>query len=111
MALAPSQRPELDPRLLRYLEATEAVLWQGYPKAGSFLPLAQNASVVARILLSVFLYIGAMGLVDGTSASMIAAGGSLLIALFLLAQGWHCRPSRWVYVLTDPRVMSVHGGS
>lgn len=63
MALAPSQRPELDPRLLRHLEATEAVLRQGYPKVGSFLPLAQIASVVALILLSVFLYIGAMGLV------------------------------------------------
>jgi len=66
VALATRQRPELDPRLLRYLEATEAVLWQGYPKAGSILPLAQIASVVARISLSVFLCFGAMGLVGRT---------------------------------------------
>lgn len=108
-------RKDIDPRIARHLGSGEVVLWQGTPRATTFLsPIA----LVAGILIVGFAILSPFGVFDrlvylpGSPFSLnriLPSLFGLAVGGFLLLSMWTGRGGNWAYAITDRRLMSVRG--
>lgn len=109
LPMKPIDRTALDPRLLAWLEPTETVTWQGTPKPGSLPPRGLIVGGVLLILLGLGLALGLAGPLVAEKAAYASAIAAFGLGVMLLVQSWQRRAARWVYAITDRRLISVLG--
>lgn len=109
MPLTPIDKADLDPRLLAVLEPGETVLWQDVPKPGSLPPPMTMLGALALVAVGAALALDLVGFPVPQMARLVAAAAAVGVGATLIVQGWQRRASRWIYAITDRRLISVLG--
>lgn len=101
-AILPTVTP--DPALAAILTPGETIHWQVRPRSGGVTALIRQG-IAATLVLA-----GAAVLVDIIPGAPATGFVSLAVGLLVALLAWNDRPSRWLYVLTSRRIMTVKSG-